>query len=66
MNIRLGSGKTTLFRDLLSQFIKKNIPVCALVNDMSELDVDGILLGINYIVEKNKNILESIHSCVLS
>ena len=66
LNGFLGSGKTTLFRDLLSQSKKKNIPICALVNDMSELDVDGILLGSTDIVEKNKNILESIHSCVLS
>ena len=66
LNGFLGSGKTTLFRDLLSQSKKKNIPICALVNDMSELDVDGILLGSSDIVEKNKNILESIHSCVLS
>ena len=66
LNGFLGSGKTTLFRDLLSQSKKKNIPICAVVNDMSELDVDGIILGSSDIVERNKNILESIHSCVLS
>ena len=66
LNGFLGSGKTTLFRDLLSQSKKKNIPICAVVNDMSELDVDGILLGSSDIIEKNKSILESIHSCVLS
>lgn len=66
LNGFLGSGKTTLFRNLLSQAKKNNIPVCAIVNDMSELDVDGELLGITDIVEEDNSILESIHSCVLS
>ena len=66
LNGFLGSGKTTLFRNLLSQSKKKNIPICAIVNDMSELDVDGELLGNTDIIEENKGILESIHSCVLS
>ena len=66
LNGFLGSGKTTLFQSLLSQSKKKNIPVCAIVNDMSELDVDGELLANTDIVEQNSRILESIHSCVLS
>ncbi|MEM1259659.1 MAG: GTP-binding protein [Bacteroidota bacterium] len=66
LNGFLGSGKTTLFRNLLSQSKKKNIPVCAIVNDMSELDVDGELLGITDIVEEDNGIMESIHSCILS
>ncbi|MEM9985404.1 MAG: GTP-binding protein [Bacteroidota bacterium] len=66
LNGFLGSGKTTLFRNLLSQSKKKHIRVCAIVNDMSELDVDGELLGSNDLVEENRGILESIHSCVLS
>lgn len=66
LNGFLGSGKTTLFRNLLAQSKKKDIPVCAIVNDMSELDVDGELLGSTDMVEENSSILESIHSCVLS
>lgn len=66
LNGFLGSGKTTLFRNLLSQSKKKNIPVCAIVNDMSELDVDGELIGSLESVEYNRQILESINSCVLS
>ncbi|MEO1214084.1 MAG: GTP-binding protein [Bacteroidota bacterium] len=66
LNGFLGSGKTTLFRNLLAQARKKKIPVCAIVNDMSELDVDGELLGNTDIVEDDQSILESIHSCVLS
>ena len=56
----LGSGKTTLFSSLLSQSKQKNISVCGIVNDMSELDVDGEILGNKVVVEENKSILESI------
>ena len=66
LNGFLGSGKTTLFRSLLSQSKKKDIAVCAIVNDMSELDIDGEILGNTDLVEENRKILESIHSCVLS
>lgn len=66
LNGFLGSGKTTLFRSLLSQSKKKNISVCAIVNDMSELDVDGELLSNTDLVEDDKSTLESISSCVLS
>ena len=38
LNGFLGSGKTTLFRSLLAQSKRKNISICAIVNDMSELD----------------------------
>lgn len=66
LNGFLGSGKTTLFRNLLSQSKKKGMNVCAIVNDMSELDVDGELLGNTDAAEENSGILESIHDCVLS
>ncbi|KXX66947.1 GTP-binding protein [Flammeovirga sp. SJP92] len=66
LNGFLGSGKTTLFRNLLTQSVKKDIPVCAIVNDMSELDVDGELLGTTDAVEDNTQILESIHNCLIS
>ena len=66
LNGFLGSGKTTLFRKLLSQAKKKEIAVCGIVNDMSELDVDGELIGGTEAVEHNRYILESIHDCVLS
>ena len=45
LNGFLGSGKTTLFRSLLAQAHKKNMAIGAIINDMSELDVDGELLG---------------------
>ena len=66
LNGFLGSGKTTLFRSLLAQANRKNISVCAIVNDMSELDVDGELIGNTDIVEGDNSKLESISSCVLS
>lgn len=66
LNGFLGSGKTTLFRSLLSQSKRKKISVCAIVNDMSELDVDGELIGNTTAVEDDKSIMESITSCVLS
>ena len=56
----LGSGKTTLFRNILSQSKKNNMSVCAIVNDMSELDVDGEIIASSSVVESDKNILESI------
>ncbi|MDA9668977.1 GTP-binding protein [bacterium] len=66
LNGFLGSGKTTLFRNLLSQSKIKQLSVCAIVNDMSELDVDGELIANTTIVEGDNKILESISSHVLS
>ena len=66
LNGFLGSGKTTLFRNLLSQSKSKQLSVCAIVNDMSELDVDGELIANTAIVEDDSKILESISSHVLS
>ena len=66
LNGFLGSGKTTLFRSFLSQSKRKKISVCAIVNDMSELDVDGELISNTGAVEEDEKILESISSFVLS
>tara|TARA_B100001057_G_C22744990_1_gene909381 strand:- start:7 stop:1212 length:1206 start_codon:yes stop_codon:yes gene_type:complete len=66
LNGFLGSGKTTLFRSLLAQSNKKNLSVCAIVNDMSELDVDGELIASTTIVEGDEKMMESIYSHVLS
>ena len=66
LNGFLGSGKTTLFRNLLSQSQKNNLSICAIVNDMSELDIDGELIANTEIVEEDQKIMESISSDVLS
>ncbi len=66
LNGFLGSGKTTLLRNLLVQSHKKNLSVSVIVNDMSELDVDGILVANTEIVGRKRNNFESIYSDVLS
>ncbi|MBN2866142.1 MAG: GTP-binding protein [Thiotrichales bacterium] len=66
LNGFLGSGKTTLFRSLLSQALNKGISVCAIVNDMSALDIDGELISNTEMVEENESIFASIPACVLS
>ena len=66
LNGFLGSGKTTLFRNLLTQSKKRGVLTCAVVNDMSELDVDGELIASTDFVESNDSMFQSIHSCVLS
>ncbi|MEM6474132.1 MAG: GTP-binding protein, partial [Planctomycetota bacterium] len=45
LNGFLGSGKTTLLRSLLVQSHKKQLTVGVVVNDMSELDVDGLVVA---------------------
>ena len=47
----LGSGKTTLLRNLLSQAYKSECVPGVVVNDMSELDVDGVLIMNTEIVD---------------
>ena len=45
LNGFLGAGKTTLLKSLLLQADRQSLTVSAIVNDMSELDVDGVLIG---------------------
>lgn len=66
LNGFLGSGKTTLLRSLLVQSFKKNLSVCVVVNDMSELDVDGKLIANTGVARKKDHNFESIYSCILS
>lgn len=66
LNGFLGSGKTTLLRNLLVQSTKKGLSVSVIVNDMSELDVDGELIANTEIVRQEDHNFESIYSCVLS
>jgi len=66
LNGFLGSGKTTLFRSLLRQALNEGVSVCAIVNDMSELDVDGELISNTELVEENAHIFATIPACVLS
>ena len=66
LNGFLGSGKTTLFRNFISQSIKKDITVFSIVNDMSELEVDAEILSDEDFLEHDSFSLKSISSCVLS
>ncbi len=62
----LGSGKTTLLRSLLVQAHKRGLDLGVVVNDMSEVDVDGIIVARTDFFEGNEAGLRSIHDCVLS
>ena len=66
LNGFLGSGKTTLLRSLLVQSRKKNLDLGVVVNDMSELDVDGQIVAQTEFFDEGNKRFQSIYSCVLS
>ncbi len=66
LNGFLGSGKTTLLKSLLVQSHKKNMSIGVVVNDMSELDVDGQIVAQTEFFDKDDSNFQSIYSCVLS
>ncbi|MEM6364025.1 MAG: GTP-binding protein [Planctomycetota bacterium] len=66
LNGFLGSGKTTLLRSLIIQASKRHLPIGVVVNDMSELDVDGLLVVQSELVEPSDSNFNPIYSCILS
>lgn len=66
LNGFLGSGKTTLLRNLIIQSHKSDLDLGVIVNDMSELDVDGEVVAQTEYFEESNTRFHSIHSCVLS
>ncbi|QFT10144.1 GTP-binding protein [Vibrio sp. THAF190c] len=50
----LGSGKTTLLRNILQQASNQSIVPSVVVNDMSELDVDGVLIANTDVVNEEQ------------
>ncbi|MEQ9916550.1 GTP-binding protein [Pectobacterium aroidearum] len=60
LNGFLGAGKTTLLKSLLVQAHKRQMAVSVIVNDMSELDVDGVLIANTEIVDAENNNFVSI------
>ena len=66
LNGFLGSGKTTLLRSLLIQARKSGLDLGLVVNDMSELDVDGEIVAQTELFEEGNSRFQSIYSCVLS
>lgn len=55
LNGFLGAGKTTLLKSLLMQAHRQHLSVSVIVNDMSELDIDGVLIGNTEIVGREKH-----------
>jgi len=51
----LGSGKTTLLRNLIVQNHERSHSISVIVNDMSQLDIDGVLIANTDIVGQDQN-----------
>ncbi|MEL7237808.1 MAG: GTP-binding protein, partial [Planctomycetota bacterium] len=66
LNGFLGSGKTTLLKNLLAQARRREMKIGVVVNDMSELDVDGQLVAESDLLEHEGRHFRTIHDCVLS
>lgn len=60
LNGFLGAGKTTLLKSLLIQAHKRQMAVSVIVNDMSALDVDGVLIANTEVVGAADNNFVSI------
>ncbi len=58
--------KTTLLKNLLTQAHKRRMTVSVIVNDMSELDVDGVLIANTEIVDAASNNFVSISADSIS
>lgn len=54
LNGFLGAGKTTLLKSLLAQANQQKLAIGVIVNDMSILDVDGVLVANSEIVSAKK------------
>ncbi|MFM2476445.1 CobW family GTP-binding protein [Celerinatantimonas sp. MCCC 1A17872] len=55
LNGFLGAGKTTLMRHLLVQAHQQNIAISVIVNDMSRLDIDGVLIANTEVVGEEQD-----------
>ncbi|MEL7265518.1 MAG: GTP-binding protein, partial [Planctomycetota bacterium] len=62
----LGSGKTTMLTNLVTQARREEQYVAVIVNDMSELDVDGLIVSQAELFDTDDRNFQSIYSCVLS
>ncbi len=66
LNGFLGSGKTTLLRSLMTQARDRSVDLGVIVNDMSELDIDGQIVAQAEFFERGDHRFQTIHDCVLS
>jgi len=55
LNGFLGAGKTTLLKSLLIQAHRQQLAACVIVNDMSELNVDGVLIANTELVNASRH-----------
>ena len=60
LNGFLGSGKTTLMRSLVVHSRKQGVDLGVVVNDMSELDVDGQIVAQAELFEEGSSFFQSI------
>lgn len=66
LNGFLGAGKTTLLKSLLMQAQNLRLNVSVIVNDMSELDVDGVLIANTELVGQQRQNFISISADSIS
>lgn len=66
LNGFLGAGKTTLLKSLLMQAQNQRLNVSVIVNDMSELDVDGVLIANTELVGQQRQNFISISAVSIS
>ncbi|MFG1172609.1 CobW family GTP-binding protein [Erwiniaceae bacterium CAU 1747] len=66
LNGFLGAGKTTLLKSLLMQAQNQQLNVSVIVNDMSELDVDGVLIANTELVAQQRQNFISISADSIS
>ena len=66
LNGFLGSGKTTLLRSLMVQCRERSLDFGVVVNDMSELDIDGQIVAQTELFEEGDHRFQSINDRVLS
>lgn len=62
----LGAGKTTLLRNLLQQAHHQDVSVSVIVNDMSALDVDGVVIANTELVSHEAHNFVTVAGCSIS
>lgn len=66
LNGFLGAGKTTLLKSLLYKLRDQKVKLAVIVNDMSELDVDGVIIANTELVSKTRLNFVSISATSIS
>ncbi|AMO83751.1 CobW family GTP-binding protein [Obesumbacterium proteus] len=66
LNGFLGAGKTTLLKSLIFKLHTKKVRLAVIVNDMSELDIDGVIIANTELVSKEQLNFVSISATSIS